>query len=125
MTPGLRPRTPVVLVGLLIALTVEPACSFLLVDGPPPANAPPPQDFVCTTNAVVPALDAVGGLAVIVHEFGDVGKPDSEWTGLSLSKDHRYILTAALATALLASAGVGYRRVRDCRAATTGRPPGP
>jgi hypothetical protein len=121
LRPRSRPRTAVT-VGLLVtALAAGPGCSFLLVDGPPPADVPPPKDFVCTTSDVVPAADALAALAVVVHEVGGAGKPDREWTGVALSLDHQAMLAFALMTAFAASAFVGHERVRECREATAAR----
>jgi hypothetical protein len=107
-------------VGGLVALTLgaAPGCSVLVVDGPPPEDVRPRPDFVCTTSKVVPVADLVASAAVAAHELGDVGNPDRDWTGLRLSQDHRYILTAVIATAFYASALWGHELVRACREAT-------
>jgi hypothetical protein len=100
---------------MLMILVATNGCSLLAVDGPPPVQARAGTDFVCTTSYALPIVDAVGGGAVAVHELGDVGKPDSEWTGLSMTPDHRHLLAGALVLTLFVSAAVGKMRTDACR----------
>jgi hypothetical protein len=110
-------------VGGLVALVLgcAPGCSLLIVDGPPPAEARRAADFACTKSRAVPVADLIAAAAVGVHEAGDIGNDDREWTGLALSPDHHRLLSAALVTAFAVSAGVGLTRVEACREASAQR----
>jgi len=120
-----RPGTALTVGLVLTVLATGPGCSLLLVEGPPPANVPPPKDFVCSTSDVVPALDGLAAFAVAAHEVGNLGNSDREWTGVALSDDHRLILAFGVMTAFAASAFLGHERVRECREATAARQPPP
>ncbi len=73
-----------------------PGCSLLIVDAPPPADVRQKVDFACTSSQVVPIADLLAATAVVVHEAGDLGNDDREWTGLPLSPDHHRLLVRPL-----------------------------
>jgi hypothetical protein len=105
----------------IVALAGAPACSLLVVDGPPPAEVRRDTDFACTTSRAVPIADLVAVTAVAIHEGADIGNNDREWTGLALSHEHHSLLTAGVITAFAASAFVGFTRVEACREARAER----
>jgi hypothetical protein len=109
--------------GGLIALVLSagPGCSLLVVDGPPPVEVRHETDFVCTTSRAVPLADVVAALAIGIHEAGDVGNGDRKWTGLALSPEHHFLMSAGLFMAFALSAGIGSTRVEACREASAQR----
>jgi hypothetical protein len=106
---------------IALVLSAGSGCSLLIVDGPPPAEVRHETDFACTTSRAVPLADVVAALAVGIHEAGDIGNDDREWTGLALSPDHHRLVSAGLFTAFAISAGIGLTRVAACREASAQR----
>jgi hypothetical protein len=106
---------------IALVLSAGPGCSLLIVDGPPPAEVRHETDFACTTSRAVPLADVVAALAVGIHEAGDIGNDDREWTGLALSPEHHLLVSAGLFTAFAISAGIGLTRVEACREASAQR----
>jgi hypothetical protein len=102
-------------VGLALALG---SCSFFVVKGPP--NEYVPATVECTDSAVVPSIDAAGGVFAIAGAVGG-----EVVTQLTDHKVAHYELFYALPLVVagivyLVASGHGTDKVQSCRAAKQG-----
>ncbi len=101
---------------LAIVAPVTSGCSFLLVDGPPPADKREYR-FYCTRSPLFPALDALGTVlsAARLAYVYDM-EPDNQ-AGSELFRREYVSWNAGLIALYLASAVAGSSWVSSCRSA--------
>jgi hypothetical protein len=107
-----------VLTILLLGLLPSSGCSFVLVDGPPPASASAMQ-VECTTSRVAPIVDTIVAIAQVYTIGFAATASDAEYEsrGVKISRGWDVVAGAAVLGLFGASAVVGYGRVNDCRRA--------
>lgn len=118
-----RPIGPASALIVSLALLPGPGCSFVFVEGPPPASVNAIQ-VECTTSRVLPILDTVGAITqgfaladAVVPSSALVSSADSAYEQLGLKSPWDIATAAALLGTFAASAVVGYSRVSECRQA--------
>ena len=108
---------------LLVALAAGPlftGCSFIGVRGPGalPDPAPPPDEVHCTTDDLLPSVDALAGAGALVAAVGGTLIEHTSESGSPHDFTKYYMLPLiAVGIVYFVSASAGTHRVEQCQVA--------
>ena len=102
------------------ALVLLAGCSFIGVHGPPalPDPPPPPDQIHCTSDDLLPSVDALGGAAALATAVGGVIIENTSASGDPRNFTKYYMMPLiVVGIVYFVAASKGTHRVEECQAA--------